>query len=266
MRRRRRKYAREVFGYIYAPGKVFAEIVALAREFTSALLKILLILNKYGIRIEEVSSGAPLKNLRPVFIIADITDIEELFEKAVKEISYSPEVNEIFYFISRADPEVRFSQAFPLVYYGTMRRAVLFDAEHFCISMAAIKKEWGDEGKALLFLLGKTWGLTLAQLDKRKGIVCRGEEGVLSRFSDVWLFTGRGQVKRTYGRLIEYIIEIEDNFEAMCIKAEEPSCHWTRGYITGYLEGHLGFRYNVLERKCLSAGDSVCVFSVRKFK
>ncbi|RLE93123.1 MAG: hypothetical protein DRN04_08220 [Thermoprotei archaeon] len=259
-------YAREVFGYVYAPGKTFVELIVLVTDLSRALPKVIEKLCENGIEAEEIGTGVAVKGFRPLFIIAELVESFESVEKAADEIDSLPEVIKVEYYVKRADPEVRFSRAFPLVYHGTLRRAVLFDAEHFSKGMAVIKERWGDEGKALLFLLGRTWGLTLAELDAAKRVKFFSEVDVLKRFSAIWMFTGRGYVfKIEEIEPREYYIEILDNFEAICCRKEgEPSCHWTRGYLAGYLEGGLKSRYRVEEVECLSAGDDKCIFHIVK--
>ena len=60
-------------------------------------------------------------------------------------------------------------------------------------------------------------------------------------------------------------IKIRQNIEAVLRekKATQPVCHWTRGFISGYLTALTGVDIEILETKCLAKGDEYCEFEVK---
>lgn len=61
--------------------------------------------------------------------------------------------------------------------------------------------------------------------------------------------------KNGSGRVI-----IDDSFEAMTRKTSQPSCHFFRGFIAGFLSELLKKTIIVTEEKCAGKGDEHCEF------
>lgn len=61
--------------------------------------------------------------------------------------------------------------------------------------------------------------------------------------------------KNGSGRVI-----IDDSFEAMARKTNQPSCHFFRGFIAGFLSELLKKTIIVSEEKCAGKGDKHCEF------
>lgn len=45
-------------------------------------------------------------------------------------------------------------------------------------------------------------------------------------------------------------------------KGTEPMCHWTRGFLAGYLSAAVGREVEVREVKCIGKGDEFCEFEI----
>ena len=65
--------------------------------------------------------------------------------------------------------------------------------------------------------------------------------------------------KNGSGRVI-----IDDSFEAMARKTNQPSCHFFRGFIAGFLSELLKKTIVVTEEKCAGKGDEHCEFIFRE--
>ena len=65
--------------------------------------------------------------------------------------------------------------------------------------------------------------------------------------------------KNGSGRVI-----IDDSFEAMARKTNQPSCHFLRGFIAGFLSELLKKTIVVTEEKCAGKGDEHCEFIFRE--
>ena len=55
-------------------------------------------------------------------------------------------------------------------------------------------------------------------------------------------------------------VTIDDSFEAMTRKTKQPSCHFFRGFIAGFLSELLKKTIIVTEEKCAGKGDKHCEF------
>ena len=45
-------------------------------------------------------------------------------------------------------------------------------------------------------------------------------------------------------------------------KGSDPICHWTRGFLAGYLSAATGREVEVREVKCMGKGDEFCEFEI----
>ena len=61
--------------------------------------------------------------------------------------------------------------------------------------------------------------------------------------------------KNKSGRIV-----IDDSFEVMTRKTNQPSCHFFRGFLAGFLSELLKKRIAVTEEKCAGKGDEHCEF------
>ena len=55
-------------------------------------------------------------------------------------------------------------------------------------------------------------------------------------------------------------IIVRNSFESMARKAKEPSCHFFRGFLAGFLSELFNKTVVVTEEKCASRGDAHCQF------
>lgn len=74
-----------------------------------------------------------------------------------------------------------------------------------------------------------------------------------------------------WGRIVDFNIKgetarvkIEKCFEALLRgRKKEKVCHWTRGFIAGFLSATEGKPMETVELKCLANGDETCEFEVK---
>jgi len=60
-------------------------------------------------------------------------------------------------------------------------------------------------------------------------------------------------------------IIVKDCFEAAAWRKKPYSvCHWTRGYLAGYMSTVFGKTVEATETKCMAKGDSHCEFEIRR--
>lgn len=59
-------------------------------------------------------------------------------------------------------------------------------------------------------------------------------------------------------------IKVQKCFEALLRpRRKENNCHWTRGFIAGFLSEVSGKSVEAVELKCVAAGDEICEFEIR---
>ncbi|HID17599.1 TPA: hypothetical protein EYP26_04825 [Candidatus Bathyarchaeota archaeon] len=56
---------------------------------------------------------------------------------------------------------------------------------------------------------------------------------------------------------------LHHSVEAAGVKADKPTCHFTRGFLAGSLEALTGLRAVVAEEECAAKGDQLCKFNIR---
>ncbi len=56
-------------------------------------------------------------------------------------------------------------------------------------------------------------------------------------------------------------VVITESFEAMARRAEQPSCHFFRGFLAGFLSELFRRTVTVTEEKCAARGDNQCEFT-----
>lgn len=116
---------------------------------------------------------------------------------------------------------------------------------------------------AVFYNAGKKSGIYISQLDmERYGLA--GEDLVTTlRQSTQALGWGRiKEIKLDMSRPF-CTLKIEECFEAVLRgKRKEAACHWTRGFIAGFLSPVVGKPLEAIELKCAAAGDKLCEFEI----
>lgn len=111
----------------------------------------------------------------------------------------------------------------------------------------------------ILYQLAKNCGMR--SCERIMGKNTRKEE-VFERLSELkneenWgkLFFQDLDLEKGSGRVL-----IEDSFEAVTYKTSQPSCHFFRGFLAGFLSTLFGKSITVVEEKCTAIGDKLCEF------
>jgi predicted hydrocarbon binding protein len=118
--------------------------------------------------------------------------------------------------------------------------AVIYDAGKRMGRHAAtrLKEMFGLEGKDLI--------LAMAQAGQATG----------------WSLT---KVKRVNFKQLSAIIIVENSFEAAAWRKKPyNACHWTRGYLAGYMSTVFKEPVEAVEVKCMAKGDKHCKFKIQK--
>lgn len=117
---------------------------------------------------------------------------------------------------------------------------------------------------AVFYSSGKKTGAFIADLFLQR-YKLKGEKSILALAQAVKAI-GWGQIedfkvdpKRPYAT-----VKIRRCFEAVLRgNRREKVCHWTRGFVAGFLGKVLGMNLEGVEVKCAAAGDELCEFEVR---
>jgi len=117
---------------------------------------------------------------------------------------------------------------------------------------------------AVFYNAGKKSGAFIAELlAKRYGLK---DESLISALVQATKAIGWGQVENINidrERLLGEV-KVRRCFEALLRGTrKDKSCHWTRGFIAGFLGEVLSRPVEAVESKCLSAGDEECEFEVK---
>lgn len=111
----------------------------------------------------------------------------------------------------------------------------------------------------IMYHVAKEYGIYLCERIMEKS---KRKEEVLKRLSELkneenWgkVFFQDMDIKKGSGRVL-----IENSFEAVIHKTGQPSCHFLRGFLAGFLSTLLEKSITVVEEKCAAKGDKRCEF------
>jgi len=152
---------------------------------------------------------------------------------------------------------------FPIIHGESV--ATVMPVELFGSLFDEIEKILTPSGFAAVFYIaGKRTGAFIAGLlAKRYGL--EGKSLILALFQATQAI-GWGQIedfnidrKELVGKL-----KVRMGFEALLRgHRKERGCHWTRGFIAGFLGEVIGKSLEAVELKCVAAGDEICEFEVK---
>jgi len=152
---------------------------------------------------------------------------------------------------------------FPVVHGEST--AIVMPVELFGSLFDEIERILTPSGFAAVFYnAGKKSGAFIAKLFAKRYRL--KEESLISALIQATNAIGWGQIrdfnidkKRLVGNL-----KVRKCFEAV-LKGprKEKVCHWTRGFIAGFLGEIIGKTVETVELKCSAAGDEICEFEVK---
>lgn len=93
------------------------------------------------------------------------------------------------------------------------------------------------------------------------GFECDNMEEFEETMPGILIETGLGRARSLVADDEKVIISFEESVEAgaMGRSSTEPTCHFTRGYLSGVVSTLFGRRWECEERSCISKGDELCV-------
>jgi len=118
---------------------------------------------------------------------------------------------------------------------------------------------------AVLYNAGKEVGERAAKR-LREMFDIEGEE-LTQAFAQAVKATGWGitEVSRIDMKKHSATIIVRDCFEAAAWRKKPYNvCHWTRGYLAGYMSTVFGKRVEAVETKCMAKGDKCCEFKIQQ--
>jgi len=257
-------YPKRVFTFVESrPGEDIYEIRVMLRDVPGALAKTANVIAEAGINIKTSIVFASLPNEKQGFWTAfiDVSNskigIDELTEKLnALDVVLNAQ-------IVKPKPAAYDIMHFP-IQHGE-ERAVVMPISLLKNLFEEIEKILTPSGFAAVFYnAGKRSGENFAKYYREKFNPKTKEE--LAEL--LFLCTGAigwGRVE-TYSLDLNRIsgkVRLVGNIEgAMRNKGAEPVCHWTRGFLTGYLSIATGREIEVKEIKCIGKGDEYCEFQL----
>lgn len=102
----------------------------------------------------------------------------------------------------------------------------------------------------------------------RSGEACMQSMGItvsngklLNVIPDLWDEIGLGRLTLSKRRKNGFTLQLKESIEAEVMgEVGQTSCDFTRGYLAGVVSFLSGKRYHCKEEKCISRGDSHCIF------
>lgn len=258
-------YPKRAFTFVESkPDEDIYEIRVTLKDVPGALAKAASLVAEAGINVKTSIVFTTLPEEKQGFWTAFIDvskskmQIDELIKK-LNELDVALDVE-----IIKPKPAAHDVMHFPVL-HGE-ERAVVMPISLLRNLFEEIEKILTPSGFAAVFYnAGKRSGENFANYYRKKFNPKTKEELVELLFSCVKAI-GWGLIK-TYSLDLNRIygtIRSIDNIEGTLRKnkGSEPICHWTRGFLAGYLSAATGKEVEVKEVKCMGKGDEFCEFEI----
>jgi len=185
-----------------------------------------------------------------------VVDIAQM-EKKLRELDVVTDVK-----IVKPEPLAYDVIHFPIVHCRSA--ATVMPIELFGSLFDEIESILTPSGFASVFYnAGKKSGAYIAGLfTKRYGLTGRS---LIAALSQATRAIGWGHIEEfeINEKELGGKIKVRMCFEALLRgNKKEKACHWTRGFIAGYLGAVFGKSLDSVESKCMAAGDGMCEFEV----
>ena len=152
---------------------------------------------------------------------------------------------------------------FPIMHGESV--ATVMPVELFSSLFDEIERILTPSGFAAVFYSAgkKTGAFITGLLAKRYGLK---EKSLISALTQATKAIGWGQIEEFNIDKKEFFarVKVRMCFEALLQeRKQEKACHWTRGFVAGFLGEVFGQPVDAVELKCLAAGDEICEFEVK---
>lgn len=228
--------------------------------------KIFSILKKYDLNILSYLASSIVKKKISIYVCVELPERELEYDKIAAELRNATGAEEVFW-KDYPIPGFAHQPFFPITCFS--RRGFFFLGHVLRGSFEGIRKRLGASiAKVLLYHMGRMGGLNRAEEAKRER-----PDLTLKQLMMRFLLTGYA-FGQYIGELIEWsengtiVIRTKRNWESEFLdkRYNEPQCHFTRGFLEGFLSGLFNKEFTSRETKCECMGDEYCefVFEVRK--
>ena len=228
--------------------------------------KIFSILKKYDLNIFSYLASSIIKKKISIYVCVELPERELEYDKIAAELRNATGAEEVFW-KDYPIPGFAHQPFFPITCFS--RRGFFFLGHVLRGSFEGIRKRLGASiAKVLLYHMGRMGGLNRAEEAKRER-----PDLTLKQLMMRFLLTGYA-FGQYIGELTEWsengtiVIRTKRNWESEFLdkRYNEPQCHFTRGFLEGFLSGLFNKEFTSRETKCECMGDEYCefVFEVRK--
>ena len=228
--------------------------------------KIFSILKKYDLNILSYLASSVVKKKISTYVCVELPERELEYDKIAAELRNATGAEEVFW-KDYPIPGFAHQPFFPITCFS--RRGFFFLGHVLRGSFEGIRKRLGASvAKVLLYHMGRMGGLNRAEEAKRER-----PDLTLKQLMMRFLLTGYA-FGQYIGELTEWsengtiVIRTKRNWESEFLdkRYNEPQCHFTRGFLEGFLSGLFNKEFTSRETKCECMGDEYCefVFEVRK--
>ncbi len=249
---------------VFSKGRVFGELCVRCRALPYALSKILEVLERRRIRVQNLIAYSG--NDEDVsLILVDLTEALDSVSVVVDEVRALPDVVKVDF----SGPQFDYAcgvLGFPVTTSKT--EEVMVVALRCLVEMfQGVKKCFGSSGEVFLWYLARELGSSTAKLLDERVEGLDAEERVKAHLA---LLSSAGwgifELKRV--DVARGLIEVRarDAFEIRHRKgsSETPQCLFMKGYLAGMVGAHLRVKgVRVEEVSCEARGDDACSFVCR---
>ena len=244
-------------------GEWLYQVCIVLRDVPGALAKATKVLADANVNVKTSSSfyleGYPETGIWSAFI--DVSKANKSLKEIETELRKLDVVLDVI--LKEPKPAPFESIHFPVLHGNT--RAVIMPRGMFWALWTAFERVFAHSGLiVVLYDSGKGMGEHAAKrISKMFGL--RGKQ-LMEALAQAGQATGWAitEIRQIDFKSCSATIVVKDGFEAaVWQKKPYTVCHWTRGYLAGYLSVVFNKQVEATETKCLAKGDEYCEFVIK---
>jgi predicted hydrocarbon binding protein len=246
------------------PDEIVYELCIKLKDVPGAIAKAAKLLSDSGVNIKSSSLFYSPKSTKIGFWTSfiDLSKANSSIEKLDQKLQKLPPVLDVKFEKPKPAP-------YEIIHFPVMHedsRAIVMPTTLFGSMLGGIERILTPSGfSAVFYDSGKKAGKYYAEYLKNKFGLEKKEDLIQVLIQGVkaigW---GLITVDKIDIKRFSATISIKENFEAVA-QEEKPytTCHWSRGFITGYFSVVFSKPVESVEVKCLATGDKHCEFEIR---
>lgn len=245
------------------PGEKSHQVCVLLKDIPGALAKVASVMADANINIKTGSTFyiKELENAGAWSSFIDVSKATKSIEEVEGELRKLDEVLDVIW--NEPKPAPFESIHFPTLHGNS--RAIIMPIGMFWALWEGFERILMHSGlAAVLYGAGKRVGEYVAIRTQERFKL--NQNALISALAQIVQSAGWGitEIKNMNFEKLSATIVVKDCFEAEAWRKKPYTvCHWTRGYLAGYMSTVFGKPIEAVEIKCMAKGDEHCEFNIQ---